>query len=132
MTDVKFLNFIYQRMVNVHGEKPNVDYMLRLKSIIEKGLTLDSKMIMQPMDTAPTDGTHIIALGTHEDDCSVEHQGFCEVYTYDVHGWYNIAGYPSKPKYWMPRPDAVVVMRPSKSEEIAVNVKSDFEGEEHF
>ncbi len=37
----EFLNFIYKRMENVHGENPNVDYMHRLKEIIESEPTFD-------------------------------------------------------------------------------------------
>lgn len=29
------LQFIYDRLVNVHGEKSNVDYMLRLEEIVK-------------------------------------------------------------------------------------------------
>lgn len=32
---IEHLIWIYQRMVKVHGENPNYDYMLRLKEIIE-------------------------------------------------------------------------------------------------
>ncbi|CAM0052960.1 hypothetical protein VPHF89G1_0018 [Vibrio phage F89 g1] len=34
MKDSEFLSWIWQRMVNVHGEQSNVDYMLRLNGII--------------------------------------------------------------------------------------------------
>lgn len=32
---MEFLNWIYERMVEVHHENPNYDYMLRFKSIID-------------------------------------------------------------------------------------------------
>lgn len=31
----KFLMWIYERLINVHGENPNMDYMLKLKELIE-------------------------------------------------------------------------------------------------
>jgi hypothetical protein len=34
-TGLEVLQFIYYRMVNVHGESPNVDYMLNFKKIID-------------------------------------------------------------------------------------------------
>lgn len=33
-SDIKHLEWIYDRMINVHGENPNVDYMLKMKSIL--------------------------------------------------------------------------------------------------
>jgi len=35
MSDKEFLEWIYNRLVFVHGESVNVDYMIRLKKIIE-------------------------------------------------------------------------------------------------
>jgi len=35
MTDKEFLQWIHGRLVDVHGENPNMDYMHRLQSIIE-------------------------------------------------------------------------------------------------
>jgi acetylglutamate kinase len=36
MTDQEFLIWIHQRLVLVHGEGPNVDYMHKLRAIIEQ------------------------------------------------------------------------------------------------
>ena len=36
MTDKEVLEWLYDRMVNVHGEKKNYDYMIRFKSIIDR------------------------------------------------------------------------------------------------
>lgn len=33
MKDSDFLQWIYERMIYIHGENPNVDYMTRLKEI---------------------------------------------------------------------------------------------------
>jgi len=35
MTDKEILEFIYARMVNVHNENPNYDYMLRMRRAID-------------------------------------------------------------------------------------------------
>jgi len=35
MKTKEFLIWIYERLVNVYGENPNVDYMRRLKTIID-------------------------------------------------------------------------------------------------
>ena len=34
-TDIEHLQWVYDRLENVHGENPNYDYMNRFKSIIE-------------------------------------------------------------------------------------------------
>lgn len=34
----KILEFIYDRMVNVHGENPNVDYMIHFRDIVNEGI----------------------------------------------------------------------------------------------
>jgi hypothetical protein len=34
-TDSQHLQWIYDRLINKHGEKPNVDYIIRFKSIID-------------------------------------------------------------------------------------------------
>ena len=36
MTDKKFLNWIYDRMIYVYGENKSVDYMVKFKEIIDK------------------------------------------------------------------------------------------------
>lgn len=36
MTDKEFLQWIFNRLKNVHGENPNLDYMRKLKSLIDK------------------------------------------------------------------------------------------------
>jgi hypothetical protein len=36
MTDSEFLQWIHERLNNVHNENYSVDYMWRLRSIIEK------------------------------------------------------------------------------------------------
>jgi hypothetical protein len=35
-TNKQHLEFLYQRLINVHGENPNYDYMLRMREIIDK------------------------------------------------------------------------------------------------
>lgn len=35
MTTKKFLTWIYNRLVNVCGENPKLDYMIRFKAIID-------------------------------------------------------------------------------------------------
>jgi hypothetical protein len=35
LTDKKFLQWIFDRLENVHGENPSYDYMYRLKAIIK-------------------------------------------------------------------------------------------------
>lgn len=35
-SDAEFLEWLYVRMVGIHGENPNIDYMCKLNSIIEK------------------------------------------------------------------------------------------------
>jgi hypothetical protein len=32
--DQVFLDWVFERMINVHGENPDCDYMLRLRAII--------------------------------------------------------------------------------------------------
>ena len=34
--DIKHLQWVYDRMVNVHGENENYDYMIKFKEIIEQ------------------------------------------------------------------------------------------------
>lgn len=34
--DISHLRWCYGRMVEMHGEKPNVDYMLKFKAILDK------------------------------------------------------------------------------------------------
>ena len=34
--DIKHLTWIYERLVHVHNENPNSDYMIRLKQIVDK------------------------------------------------------------------------------------------------
>lgn len=57
------------------------------------------------MESAPKDGTHIVAYGIHYDDCNLRNWGFCEIYILFEdgfnRGWYNICGYPSEPEYWI-------------------------------
>ena len=57
-------------------------------------------MNMQPIDTAPTDGTHILLYGDHEDDMGEFNHGLCEGYMNSCHGWYHIVGLPSYPTHW--------------------------------
>jgi len=44
MTDLDFLGWIYERLVNVHGESPNRDYMHRLRRIIDGKTDAQSKL----------------------------------------------------------------------------------------
>jgi hypothetical protein len=41
--DKQHLRFIYNRMVEIHGENPNVDYMLKFNEIIGKEPTIMPK-----------------------------------------------------------------------------------------
>jgi len=34
--DKEHLQWLYNRLVNIHGENPNYDYMLKFKEIIDK------------------------------------------------------------------------------------------------
>ena len=34
MSDKEFLTWIYNRMIEVHGENPRVDYMLKLRELL--------------------------------------------------------------------------------------------------
>lgn len=34
--ETKHLEFIYNRLIYIHNENPNVDYMLKMKDIIDK------------------------------------------------------------------------------------------------
>lgn len=36
MDDLDFMKWIYERMVEVHGEDPNLDYMRRFRSLLIK------------------------------------------------------------------------------------------------
>lgn len=59
----------------------------------------------QNMDSAPKDGTHILAYGKHLNDCDDRNIGFCEIYWLaELNGWYNITNYPSMPEWWLPLP----------------------------
>ena len=33
--DVNHLKFIYERMINLHGENPDIDYMKKFESIVK-------------------------------------------------------------------------------------------------
>lgn len=74
-------------------------------------------MNLQPMDTAPTDGTHVLLFGELENDCgtvnddetdSIPVRAFIEGYYDRWHGWYHVGGYPADPAGWMPLPDGGV------------------------
>ncbi len=43
--DLRHLNWIYARLTEVHGENPNIDYMLKFKEILNQ---LDADIIDQP------------------------------------------------------------------------------------
>ena len=34
--DKEFLEWVYDRLVNVHGENPSVDYMQRLQKLVDQ------------------------------------------------------------------------------------------------
>jgi hypothetical protein len=38
--EVKHINWMYNRLISVHNENPNYDYMLKFKEIIDKQLTI--------------------------------------------------------------------------------------------
>lgn len=42
MKNFEFLNWIYDRMVNIHKENPNYDYMLKFKKLLEDMADLES------------------------------------------------------------------------------------------
>lgn len=79
----EFLHWIYDRLVNVHGESPNFDYMQKFLSLIK----------WQPIDTIPFDtpirvsdgqvimiveiskdsfGNHLSVVGCSECECELE------------------------------------------------------------
>jgi len=43
VSDKEFLTWIYERLKNVHGESPFVDYMYKLKDIIERFVEVDAQ-----------------------------------------------------------------------------------------
>jgi hypothetical protein len=44
MDDTEFLNWIYERLVRVHGETPNRDYMHRFRRLIDGKTDAQSKL----------------------------------------------------------------------------------------
>ncbi len=38
--EVKHINWMYNRLISVHNENPNYDYMLKFKEIIDKQLNI--------------------------------------------------------------------------------------------
>lgn len=40
--EIKHINWMYNRLISVHKENPNIDYMKRFKKIIDKQLALCS------------------------------------------------------------------------------------------
>ena len=42
MKDSEFLQFIHDRLMNVHGENELIDYMHRMRELIEKVKVLES------------------------------------------------------------------------------------------
>ena len=60
---------------------------------------------IKPIESAPTDGTHILLYGEHWDDTDERNVGWCEGYMDGCHGWYHIASLPSYPTHWMELPE---------------------------
>lgn len=54
--DIKHLTWIYERLVHVHNENPNLDYMIRLKQIVDKNDTtqnvIECKVCGEPFSNA--------------------------------------------------------------------------------
>lgn len=48
MNDKDFLQWVHGRLVNVHGENKNVDYMLKLQSIIDS-MSITNKKTTKPV-----------------------------------------------------------------------------------
>ncbi len=72
-------------------------------------------MKLQPIETAPKDGTHILLYGLHDSDVGIYEDaggnymvGFCEGWYIDTYSqedeYQNITGWPSYPTHWMPLP----------------------------
>ena len=55
-SDREHLQWIYQRMVVVHGENPQYDYMIRLQEIIDAQVTHEEiDIMMQDIDRSIQD-----------------------------------------------------------------------------
>ena len=68
-------------------------------------------MKLQPIETAPKDGTHILLYGELEDDFGVVNddetettpiKAFLEGYYGSISGWYHMGSFRAHPTHWMP------------------------------
>ena len=65
MTDTEILQFIFNRMVDVHKENPNYDYMIKFKLII-MDMSLDDEFHKNPVCRAPNVTYCKVAIGKQE------------------------------------------------------------------
>ncbi|CAL9956695.1 hypothetical protein VPHK71_0022 [Vibrio phage K71] len=63
MKDSEFLSWIWQRMVNVHGERSNVHYMLRLNGIILSMKDSDAESDISFEQPKPSTKTEFVKVG---------------------------------------------------------------------
>lgn len=67
MSDTEFLQWLHDRLKNVHGENPNVDYMIRLREIIQKRPTQLDEAYIRGMEMQRKMLRLQLGLATKED-----------------------------------------------------------------
>lgn len=70
--DLRILDFIYERMINVHGEKESVDYMLALSRVCRAGWCAASESV----GDMPTTAAEVAPLPVEEQGPWVVHGTF--------------------------------------------------------